>query len=167
MAYTIPTLTELSLELMELVKNLEPFQGYGYVMYNLDDFMDQTAFSYFPSIGVVYNGGALVENDAQTRTKGSVSASLIMVQFSLVIAIQYTGHGGIDRLNTGIRLLDATRPVVNGYKGVNSRPWFFVNEGPAPQARADGVVFFLQNWATYLPCVGVHPNRGYGLQNDN
>lgn len=149
----LATIAQLEAELLQVVKTVPAFAESGFSIFDLDDFAERVAAQTLPCVGVSYDGSAPVGNEATPTTKAH-AASVLTMQFIVVVAAQYRYTGQDDTKQSVFALLDQVRTVVLGLKGVNSRPWRFAGERPEPEASGDGVVFYSQVWQTSLPIVG-------------
>jgi len=150
----LATVAQLEAELISAVKGVAAFNDSGFSIFDMSDMSDKSAAQTLPAVGVAYDGAEpSAGNDATPATKAH-GASLVTVQFVIVIAVQYRYTGQDDTKQQAFALLDQVRAVVLGLKGVNSRPWRFVGERPEADASGDGVVFYSQVWQTTLPIVG-------------
>lgn len=154
-------ITELQTELEELVKSVPAFAASGFSSFDIEDTTVQTSHQKFPFAGVMYNGAIPVER----QTAGGVpvesaahAVSMIVVQFTVVIAIQYHYGGQDDTKPQAMALLSDIRNRVNGYRMVNTRPWRFFGEKPEPEASGDGIAFYSQVWQTVVSSVGTFNN---------
>jgi len=156
----IPTLAELSAELISRVEVLPQFLDRGFSIYNMEDLESLLALSGgLPVVGVAYDGGEPVENNVKSsQTSASRSATLFKIHFAVIIAITYSGAGeyneSTDSKVIATDLLDAARSTLLGYKGINTRPWFLVNEAPL-DSELENVIFYGQLWETFIPVVGI------------
>lgn len=149
----MPTLVQLEAELISLVKGVPAFSDSGFSAYDMDDLEAKSAAQSLPTIAVMFDG-SLPHNHEVTPTSQVNAASLMSVQFLLVVAVQYGYTGQSDSKQQAFALLDQVRSVVLGFKGVNSRPWRFIGERPEPNASGDGIVLYSQAWQTTLPIIG-------------
>lgn len=149
----LATLEALEAELLGLVKGVPVFADKGFSVFHLSDFDAKISGQQLPVVGISYDGAELIGNDVTPTTKVH-AASMLAVQFVVVVAVQYSYTAQDDTKQQAFTLLDQVRAVVLGYKGVNSRPWRFIGERPEPDASGDGVVFYSQVWQTTLPIVG-------------
>lgn len=144
---------DLTAELVSLVVTLPEFVDKGFAIFDLDDLQSIANLEAPPVVGVAYEGGGFVDNQGNPVGNVRQAASLYRVQFSIIIAVPYDGGNAfVDTKPTATDLLDATRGVVLGYKGVNTRPWRFNGEGPLDGV-LEGVIFYGQVWETELPVV--------------
>lgn len=150
------TIQQLEEELLGLVKPLPAFQNVGFSVFDLNDFDSKRSGQTLPVVGVAFNGAEPQSKQSKDgRPVADVNAtSLILVEFVIVIAVQYSYTSQDDTKPTAFNLLDAIRSAVNGFKGVNNRPWVWVGERPEGDASGDGTVFYSQIWQTTLPTVG-------------
>lgn len=144
---------ELGLELREKIETLSTFRRKSYSIFSTEDFSDVTQLKSLPIVGVVYTGGRILGNKVDPVARGSHAAGLFTVQFTVLIAVEYKATGDEDSQKTGTDLLDEIRPVLIGFKGVNSRPWRLTGEGPIP-GESEGVIFYGQLWETEKPTIG-------------
>lgn len=158
----IPTIKQLEDELFELVRSVEAFERRGYSIYSLDDLAQKQNLQEFPVCGVGYDGAQLVPAARQGVPTGGLEgthgAAIILMQFLVVIAIQYRYAGQDDTKPQAYDLLDEVRKKVLGYRGVNQRPWRFIGERTEPQASGEGIAFYSQIWHTTTPVVGSFNN---------
>jgi len=152
----MPTIDQLTQELVTLIKGVEVFSENAYSIYDLEDLMRVSNLQSFPLVGVGYNGALPVgERDKPANVAlGAHAVRFVELQFIVVVAIQYQYAGQEDTKPQATNLLDETRAVILGYKGVNNRPWVFMGERPEPDASTDGVVFYSQVWHTVVPAAG-------------
>lgn len=152
------SILDLQGELIGLVKTVPAFKSSGFSLFDLKDFEAQTQHQAFPMAGVGYDGAEAVDgakgNSANPVAVGSGGVTLIQVQFTIVIAVQYHYAGQDDTKPQAMKLLDDIRNKVLGYKKVNTRPWKFLGERPEPSVSESGLVFYTQVWQTALPVVG-------------
>lgn len=146
--------TQLEEELISLVASVPAFNGAGFSVFDISDFDSKKTGQQLPLVGVAYDGIEPVQGNSVTPVAAVHAASLVVVQFIVVIAVQYSYTGQDDTKQKAFALLDQVRAVVLGYKGVNSRPWRFAGERPEADASGDGVVFYSQAWQTTLPILG-------------
>ena len=110
----------------------------------------------------MYNGAIPVErqsgNAAVPVAEKAHAVSMLTVQFTVVIAIQYHYGGQDDTKPQAMALLTDIRNKVNGYRKVNTRPWRFFGEKPEPEASGDGIAFYSQVWQTVVSSVGTFNN---------
>jgi hypothetical protein len=151
----------LQKELETLVKGVTAFSASGFSSFDIDDLAAQAEGQglIFPVAGVMYAGCAPVEkiqgaNGASPVAISAHAASIVTMQFTVVIAIQYHYGGQDDTKPQATSLLDDLRNRIMGYKGVNNRPWQFAGEKPEPAASGDGIAFYSQVWQTGVSAVG-------------
>lgn len=149
-------ISELEKELTDLVKSVPAFEGRGFSAFTIEDLMRKTELQNFPLVGISYNGSAPAASSAVASDMKSNSATMVEHQFIIIVAVQYqySVQPTDDNRSLATDLLDQIRPVVLGYRGVNSRPWRWVGEGPEPNASSDGVVLYSQVWHTTVPAIG-------------
>lgn len=155
---TTASLIALQDELIGLVKSVPAFVDSGFSIFDFKDFEEQTTHQSFPLVGVGYDGAEVVDNNrgnaANPVADRAGGVALIILQFTIVLAVQYHYAGQSDTKPQALSLLDDVRRLVLGYKGVNSRPWKFVGEKPEPSISVSGLVFYTQVWQTAVPVVG-------------
>lgn len=156
-------ISELQVELETLIKEVPAFTHSGFSSFDIDDVAVQTTLQNFPFAGVMYNGAIPIDrqnsgNSASPVAEASHAATLLIMQFTVVIAIQYHYGGQDDTKPQAMALLTDIRNRVNGYKGVNTRPWRFFGEKPEPDASGDGIAFYSQVWQTVVSSVGTFNN---------
>lgn len=149
----LATLADLEAELISVLQGLPIFTESGFSVFNLADFDAKRSAQTLPSVGVAYDGAEPIGKDGVPVTAIS-AASMLAVQFVIVIAIQYSYTAQDDTKQQAFALLDQTRAALLGMKGVNTRPWRFIGERPEDDASGDGVVFYSQVWQTTLPILG-------------
>ena len=160
MAQAIPTIEELCGELMGIVSSVAAFKDNSYSIFSIDDFENTVTDDRvpLPAAGVGYDGARPINKDG-TAADGSNSVSMGEIQFLVIVAIQYQHAGQDDTKPAATNLLDQIRQKVLGYRGVNSRPWRWISEGPEPNASGDGLAFYSQVWRTTVPVKGVFNNQ--------
>lgn len=154
----LPTIEDLEKELRGLIVTLPAFSKGGFSAFDLLDADSKRQGFALPAAGTVYVGAEPIGSDGMPVSAVN-GASLLAVQFMVVIAIQYSYTGQEDTKPSAFSLLDQIRSLVLGYKGVNTRPWRFIGERPEPAASGDGVAFYSQVWQTILPSVGTFNNQ--------
>lgn len=148
------TLAQLEAELIALVRGVAAFSESGFSAFDLGDLEAKSSGQTLPAIAVMFDGSLPHNNEVTPVSSNAGAASLMSVQFLLVVAVQYGYTGQSDSKQQAFALLDQVRSVVLGYKGVNSRPWRFIGERPEPTASGDGIVIYTQVWQTTLPIIG-------------
>lgn len=150
-----PTIDELDAELLGLVKQVPAFNGNGFSVFDVHDLDDIKGRSGLPVVGVSYEGCENQIPKASNVAQSAQLATMVVMQFAVIIAIQYrsAGDDGSSRA-TAHQLLDDMRRRIQGFKGVNARPWRFVGEQPMLEPSGDGVAYYAQVWQTALPSVG-------------
>lgn len=152
---SIPTIDELETELLDLIKVLPAFRNQGFSVFDAGDLDAQRGRETLPVVGVAYEGCENLQLENSNVSRGAQSATMLTMEFVVILAIQYEFNGGSNASRQQAHnLLDETRRAVMGYKGVNARAWRFVGERPLPTASGDGVVFYAQVWQTSLPSIG-------------
>lgn len=151
----LTSIDDLEKELLQLVRSVPAFATNGFAVFDVEDLDDQRSRAELPVVGVSYEGRVNSKPEGSNVSAGAALASIDVAQFAVIIAIQYrfSGENG-DTRTQAHQLLDNTRRVIQGYKGVNTRPWRFVGEQPLPEPSGDGVVYYAQVWQTNLPSVG-------------
>ncbi len=159
---TTATLTDLQDELISLVKSVPAFADSGFSIFDFKDMEEKTLQQNFPLVGIGYDGAEAVDgskgNAANPVSDRASGVTLITLQFTIVIAVQYHYAGQDDTKPQAFSLLDDVRRLVLGYKGVNTRPWRYVGERPEPSFSVSGLVFYTQVWQTAVPVVGSSNN---------
>lgn len=151
---SLATISQLSTELLGLVKSTDTFKKRGFSIFDLDDLQEMTKVgATFPLAGVMYEGSQTQERITNTPSGGSVRKNTLDIAFSVVIAMEYRAAGGEDTKVYAMDLLEETRSMVMGYKGVNSRPWILISEIPI-DSDIEGIIFYGQLWKTIIPIVG-------------
>ena len=156
-------ISELQVELETLVKEVPAFKDSGFSSFDIEDVSTQTTLQTFPFAGVMYNGAVAIDKSGGGNVVVPVSelshaAMLLVLQYTVVIAIQYHYGGQNDTKPQAMALLTGIRDKVNGYRGVNTRPWRFIGEKPEPEASGDGIAFYSQVWQTVVSSVGTFNN---------
>jgi hypothetical protein len=153
----VADITELEAELIELVRQVPAFAASGFSVFDVDDLANRTELQALPIVGVIYDGALPKETARNVATgiaQGAGSVSIVTLQFTVVIAVQYHYAGQDDTKPQATMLLKDLRNTILGYRGVNTRPWRFVYERPEPEASGDGLVFYSQVWQTDVPVIG-------------
>lgn len=163
MALQIPTIKQLEDELLELVRSVPAFKNRGFSIFSLDDLVKKQSLQEYPVCGVGYDGSQVVPAANQGSPAGgpggaSHAANILVMQFLVVVAIQYQYALPDDTKPQAYDLLDEVRKKVLGYRGVNTRPWKFIGERPEPQASGEGIAFYSQIWHTTTMVVGSFNN---------
>lgn len=152
------SIDSLQKELEELIQEVSAFKDSGFSAFDISDVAAKTALQNFPLAGVMYDGAVPVErqggNVANNVAASAHSTSMVSLQFTVVMVIQYHYGGQDDTKPQATALLDDVRARVLGYKGVNTRPWRFIGEKPEPEASGDGLAFYSQVWQTTVPVTG-------------
>lgn len=152
---TLATIDDLNNELLGLVKALPAFKNVGFSVFTAEDLDEKRGLSTLPVVGVSYEGCESADKESSNVAATARGASVIVMQFAVLIAIQYSFNGESGETRTQAhQLLDQTRRAVQGFKGVNSRGWRFIGEQPLPEPSGDGVVYYAQVWQTTLPSIG-------------
>lgn len=151
----IPTIDSLDAELLGLVMQVPAFANNGYSVFDVMDFDDKRGREALPAVGVAYEGCENPKADGSNPADTAPLVSMVVMQFAVIVAIQYRTTGEPDDTRVQAhQLLDDTRKRIQGYKGVNARPWRFIGEQPLPEPSGDGVVYYAQVWQTTLPSIG-------------
>ena len=150
----VATVVQLEAELIGLVKSVPSFSGMGFSVFDMDDFESKSSGVTLPVAGVVYDGLEPQGNQVTSAGPAIGGASLVVAQFVVVVAVQYSYTGSDDTKQQAFALLDEVRGAVMGFKGVNTRPWRFIGERPELDSSGDGVAFYSQVWQSTLPIVG-------------
>ncbi|RLA05771.1 MAG: hypothetical protein DRQ47_00330 [Gammaproteobacteria bacterium] len=154
MATSTPTIHELAQELLGIVKPLPEFDDRGFSIYDLTDLNAVLKYETLPLVGVSYEGRVPVSEDAQGKTLRARTVTIMVVNFSVIVALRYGSAVGVDDTKVdAVNLLNAISDAVLGYKGVNHRGWVFKGESPLP-SDIEGVIFYGQTWSVRLPVTG-------------
>ena len=147
------TVAQLVQEIIDRIVTLPQFDV-GFSIYDMDDAEEIAKYGTLPIVMVSYEGGEPRENKVDSKGRGSHSALLYTCRFSVTLAMEYASAvNSVDTKINATDLLDAIRPTMLGYKGVNSRPWRFGSEFPIP-GDLEGVIFYGQLWETDIPIIG-------------
>ena len=153
----VATIDTLDAELVTLAKAVAAFSNHGYSVFDVEDLDSKRGRDELPVVGVAYDGCEPAPQDPNKPNvaAGSQKVTMVVMQFSVIIAIQYrqNGESGDSRV-TAHELLGDLRKAILGFKGVNTRPWMFVGEQPLPEPSGDGVVYYAQVWQTTVPSAG-------------
>lgn len=160
MAALLPTIEQLTQELITRAAGLPAFKDKSFSIFDMDDLEAKIAGSgtELPMAGVGYMGCAPAGNVVEPVARLSTAVGLVDMQFMIVVAIQYGYTGADDTKPQATNLLDQMRQQIHGYKQVNSRPWRFIGERPEPEASGDGVAFYSQVWRTAVVSQGSFVN---------
>lgn len=160
MAINQATIEKLDAELVTLCKTVAAFNDHGYSVFNADDLDGQRGRDDLPVVGCAYDGAEPAPRDQNPNQKLSSRATLVQMQWTVIIAIQYrhNGESGVTRASAH-DLLDGLRIAISGFTGVNSRPWVWAGEGPLHDVSGDGVVYYGQVWHTTVVSVGESINQ--------
>lgn len=160
MTAPIPTIDDLSRELVGLVKSVPEFAESSYSIFSLEDLEARATadMPVLPVSGVGYDGAQPVGKDGTPVAVNAGAVTMVEIQFLIIIAIAYRSAGQDDTKPQATNLLDQIRAKVLGYKGVNTRPWRWIGERPEPEASTDGVAFYSQVWRTSVPVKGTFNN---------
>lgn len=150
----------LTKELQSIAKEMPAFKEYKFSVFDIDDMKGKMAAGVsLPVVAVTYDGaGPKVPDQGEPKSKSSFGASLIVLQFSYILAVQYDFSGQEDTKVQATDLLDDLRNRVAGQIRSNNRPWVFVGEKPERDVSEDGMVFYSQVWQTTVAVVG-RPNQ--------
>jgi len=150
----VPTIQELTQELIDIVKPLPEFEGRGFSVFDLDDLGTVLKYESLPLVAVSYEGRSPINNEGTGRTSVAKTATMMQATFSVLIAVRYGSAVGVDDTKVdAVNLLNAVTSAVLGYKGVNHRGWAFNGESPLPSG-IEGVIFYGQTWSVRLPVTG-------------
>ena len=153
MTVTISALTD---ELVTLVKQASSLTDNTFSVFNIEDLEEISGHIGFPVAGISYEGTYPVENNADSVAKSSNSVTLVTHTFMVTVGVNYLYASTEDTKPIATDLLDNTRSIILGYKGVNTRPWKFSGELPQ-ETVLEGVVFYGQIWETLVPVIGNSP----------
>lgn len=160
------TIDQLAQELVSRASYLPEFRDSSFYVVDLNDLKECTALETQPVLGVLYLGGApaptkeMRSGGAEVRPTSASVPGIVMAElaFTIVIGIQYAYAGGDDTKPKATNLMDALRPHLLGFTGVNTRPWSWAGERPLPEASGDGMAFYEQTWHTVVPVVSTADN---------
>jgi len=145
---------ELTDELLSLVQSVPEFTDKGFSAFDLSDLTQVIKYETLPLVGVTYEGRSPVSQTGQGIGKVSKTVTMMVVNFSIMVALRYGTAAGIDDTKVdAVNLLNAVSDAVLGFKGVNHRGWVFNGESPLP-SQIDGVIFYGQTWSVRLPITG-------------
>lgn len=150
------TITALMAELEARVKTTTTFASRGFTIFNIDDFAHlQAGGAMLPMAGIAYEGSTPKEldNSRNRASGGSQRVTTMEARFSVIIAMEYRAVSNHDSKVTAMDLLHEIRDVLQGYTGVNNRPWAFVSEQPI-DGDVEGVIFYGQLWMTDIFTTG-------------
>jgi hypothetical protein len=148
-----PSTKDLVDELVERVRLASAsFGDRLYTVYNLEDIGTVNENAGYPLAAVGYEGATPAAGNAAAGAEGRTTFGgdtlLVVRRFSVIVAVEYNWNNEFeDQKQVATDLLDAIRPKLLGFKGVNDRPWRFVGEGPTSES-IDGVIFYAQIWET-------------------
>jgi hypothetical protein len=149
------TIAALSGELVSLVQEVPAFSEGCFSVFDLSDLKVKSNHQAFPVVGVSFDGAVPNPgNQATPANSASRSTALVLIQFSVILGLQYNFSGQDDTKPHGTNLLDDLRTRISGYQGVNNRPWVWVGEKPEDDASDDGIIFYSQTWRTTVASVG-------------
>ena len=103
MTFEHPTIAQLQQELRDKIETVSVFRKKSYSIFSLDDFSDVTQLKDLPVVGIVYTGGGIVTNNAVPVAKGAHGATLFVMRFSVILAIEYKATGDEQAQATGAR----------------------------------------------------------------
>ncbi len=151
----IPSIDQLDEELLGLVRQVPAFKNNGFSVFSAEDLDGKRGREELPVVGVSYEGCENQKPEGSNPSDRAHLASIVVMQFAVIVAIQYQFTGGPEDTRVQAhQLLDDMRRRVQGFKGVNARPWRFVGEQPLQEPSGDGVVYYAQVWQTTLPSLG-------------
>jgi hypothetical protein len=152
-------IADLQKELAEQVGQLPAFSQGAFSVFNLDDFKEQVNLHGTRVVGVSYDGAVPgTGHQATSVAPQSGNATLAVMQFSVVIAMQYAFAGLEDPKPESHNLLDELRFTLSGFKGINNRPWVWAGEKPEDVQSGDGLIFYSQAWRTSVAMLGQQNN---------
>lgn len=148
-----PSTKALTDEIVERVRLASTaFADRLYSVYNLEEIGSVNENAGYPLAAVGYEGATPAAGNASAGAEGHLRIGgdtlLVVRRFSVIVAVEYNWNNEFeDQKQVATDLLDAIRPKLLGFKGVNDRPWRFVGEGPTSES-IDGVIFYAQMWET-------------------
>lgn len=149
-----PNINELTEELIAVITALPAFVGKGFSIYDLQDLHTVLKYESMPLVGITYEGCNPVGNPTGGKTTTAKTSSMLIVNFSIIMALSYGSSVGVDDTKVdAVDLLDSIRNAVMGFKGVNHRGWRFNGETPI-YSDIEGVIFYGQTWSVRLPITG-------------
>lgn len=139
------SITDITDELVELVKAAPSVKDRGFSLFNLEELM--TNIIVFPSVGVIYEGATVKQNSVQGQPRKS-SAIFYTMYFTVVIGMNYKAGTNTDTKPVATDLLDEVRQIVLGYRrpGKSERPWRYSGETPMNTDVMEGVIYYGQTW---------------------
>lgn len=144
------TIQDLKSELCGLIRRVSAFAENGFSVYDVDDAVDVAELQSLPVAAVMYDGSLLVtekdRNSVVPVASGSHGVAVVTRQFTVLLLVEYKFAGQDDTTAQATALLEQLLSVTLGYKGVNSRPWRFIQEKPEPSVSGDGIVVYSQVW---------------------
>lgn len=146
------TIAEFSEDLKSKIEAVDEIASQGKDIFAIDDFDAAIDTVEKPAFGIMYEGAARIENQADSKSVGYKSVMVHSLYFAVVIAIEYTGGYGQESMKQVTNVLDALKRAVHGYRGIGSKPWMF--DGEAPYKQGDGVVYYIQKWRIDTPLIG-------------
>jgi len=157
----IATIKQLVAELVTLVQGVPAFAKSGYYVTDLEDLSEKGVADRFPIVGVGYNGCTPVIADLEKHpvSGGASSAQIVELQFMVLVGVKYSPQDRGETKSQATDLLDQLRLQINGYRGVNNRPWFFMGERTEASVKTGGVLFYSQIWHTRIPSLGKIPQQ--------
>lgn len=139
----------------EVMKASTKFADRIYSIFSLEQIaqlMGQHGMSGTPFVATTYEKGTPVTGSKGTdaRIPRQGDPQLVNVQFSVILGVDATDFGSNDDTKiAALGMFDEIRPRLQGFKGVNSRPWRFATEGPLSDS-IDGVILYVQLWETII-----------------
>lgn len=160
-------LDDLENELIERVRSTTTFRQKSFSIYSAKDLVSRKDGGIkWPMAGVAYEGMSPVDMQKPNNrvSRGSASSIMVTVEYSVIIALEYSPTGSVDSKQDAFALLDEVRKAVLGYRGVNAgRPWAFKDERPLETETEDkeleGVIFYGQLWSTEVPLTGSYTDN--------
>lgn len=147
---------ELTQELVDLVKKSVDLTDTTFSVFDIEDLETISGHVGFPIAGVSYEGAFPVENSVNPTSRQHKGVVFTTHTFMVTIGVNYRYASSEDTKPIATDLLDATRSVIVGHQGVNTRPWRFAGELPQ-ETVLEGVIFYGQLWETDLPVIGNSP----------
>ena len=140
-------------EIVERVEEVAPasFQDRVYPVFNLDEIQHRLQSAGFPQAFVAYEGTEPADGNQGVTTSGrtysrSNNTLLVNKRFSVMVAAEYQWTSELDdQKQEALDLLDSIRRDLQGFQGVNNKPYRFLSDGPIADS-IDGVILYAQLW---------------------
>jgi hypothetical protein len=146
------TLDQLANELVTRIKTVNDFTNAGFYVYNLEELEQTSSTAGFPLAGVAYEGSEVADK-GKNPARGHTTMVYLRATFHVIVGVNYQYVTDVDTKKTATDLLDSIKQALLGYRGVNTKPWYFAGEFPV-DGKTEGVIYYGQLWETDLPMVG-------------